>query len=75
MIRREHPARRVRGPGVSPTTSCPTCGGAAAWAGNAARPFCSVTCQLIDLGAWLDERRAIPDEATPGTADRPLPSA
>jgi uncharacterized protein len=26
------------------------------WHGNAQRPFCSLTCRLIDLGRWLDER-------------------
>lgn len=28
--------------------------------GNAHRPFCSLTCRLIDLGVWLDERYRIP---------------
>ena len=27
-----------------------------AWAGNPHRPFCGITCRLIDLGRWLDER-------------------
>ncbi|HET7875597.1 MAG TPA: DNA gyrase inhibitor YacG [Methylomirabilota bacterium] len=39
---------------------CPTCGGAVAWRGNPHRPFCSVTCRLIDLGVWLDERYRVP---------------
>jgi endogenous inhibitor of DNA gyrase (YacG/DUF329 family) len=26
------------------------------------RPFCSLTCRLIDLGVWLDERYRIPEE-------------
>jgi endogenous inhibitor of DNA gyrase (YacG/DUF329 family) len=30
-----------------------------AWDGNPNRPFCSLTCRLIDLGAWLDERYRI----------------
>jgi endogenous inhibitor of DNA gyrase (YacG/DUF329 family) len=38
---------------------CPTCGAAAAWRGNPQRPFCSLTCRLIDLGVWLDERYRI----------------
>jgi len=25
------------------------------WLGNSQRPFCSLTCRLIDLGVWLDE--------------------
>ena len=35
---------------------CPTCGAATMWRGNPQRPFCSLTCRLIDLGGWLDER-------------------
>lgn len=42
--------------------TCPTCGKRAAWSGNAHRPFCDVTCRLIDLGVWLDERYRIPSE-------------
>jgi endogenous inhibitor of DNA gyrase (YacG/DUF329 family) len=35
------------------------------------RPFCSERCRLIDLGAWLSEKHAIPgdtvsDGETPG---------
>jgi len=26
------------------------------------RPFCSERCRLIDLGAWMTERHAIPGE-------------
>jgi endogenous inhibitor of DNA gyrase (YacG/DUF329 family) len=26
------------------------------------RPFCSERCQLIDLGAWMTEKHAIPGE-------------
>jgi uncharacterized protein len=29
------------------------------------RPFCSDRCRLIDLGAWLTEQHAIPDEPGP----------
>jgi endogenous inhibitor of DNA gyrase (YacG/DUF329 family) len=29
------------------------------WRGNPQRPFCSLTCRLIDLGGWLDERYRI----------------
>jgi endogenous inhibitor of DNA gyrase (YacG/DUF329 family) len=39
---------------------CPTCRGEAAGTGNPHRPFCSLTCRLLDLGAWLDERYRIP---------------
>jgi endogenous inhibitor of DNA gyrase (YacG/DUF329 family) len=39
---------------------CPTCGAATSWRDNPQRPFCSMTCRLIDLGVWLDERYRIP---------------
>ena len=39
--------------------TCPTCRTTTAWQGNANRPFCSLTCRLIDLGTWLDERYRI----------------
>jgi len=34
---------------------CPTCRATTAWHGNPHRPFCSLTCRLIDLGLWLEE--------------------
>ena len=33
------------------------------WADSPFRPFCSERCRLIDLGAWLSEKRAIPAES------------
>ena len=39
--------------------TCPTCGGPTPWSDNPHRPFCSLTCRLIDLGGWLDERYRI----------------
>ncbi|MBM4442949.1 MAG: DNA gyrase inhibitor YacG [Candidatus Rokubacteria bacterium] len=39
---------------------CPTCGAGTSWQDNPQRPFCSLTCRLIDLGGWLDERYRIP---------------
>jgi len=39
---------------------CPHCGAEIAWYGNPHRPFCSLSCRLIDLGVWLDERYRIP---------------
>jgi hypothetical protein len=33
---------------------------ATSWHDNPQRPFCSLTCRLIDLGVWLDERYRIP---------------
>lgn len=41
---------------------CPRCGRRHEWHGNPFRPFCSERCKLVDLGAWLEERHAIPGE-------------
>jgi endogenous inhibitor of DNA gyrase (YacG/DUF329 family) len=32
------------------------------WEDNPHRPFCSDRCQLIDLGAWTEERYKIPGD-------------
>jgi endogenous inhibitor of DNA gyrase (YacG/DUF329 family) len=52
---------------------CPTCGARTPWEGNRQRPFCSLTCRLIDLGGWLDERYRIPprDDESDGGSDVP----
>jgi len=42
--------------------TCPTCRQRAAWLGNPHRPFCSLTCRLIDLGVWLDEGYRVPED-------------
>jgi endogenous inhibitor of DNA gyrase (YacG/DUF329 family) len=42
--------------------NCPHCGHQCEWHDNSWRPFCSERCKLIDLGAWLEERHAIPGE-------------
>ena len=39
---------------------CPTCARPVSWSGNPARPFCSITCRLIDLGHWLEGRFRVP---------------
>ena len=45
------------------TVRCPTCKGLTSFdATNLFRPFCSERCQLLDLGAWADEKFAIPAE-------------
>lgn len=41
---------------------CPACRRAFLWQGNPHRPFCSLTCRLIDLGIWLDEGYRIQGE-------------
>lgn len=40
---------------------CPTCKEDVVWGEQSPfRPFCSKRCQLIDLGEWADEEKAIP---------------
>jgi endogenous inhibitor of DNA gyrase (YacG/DUF329 family) len=56
----------VKGPHVP----CPTCRTPVAWRGNPQRPFCSLTCRLIDLGLWLDGRYRI--ESDDRSSDDPL---
>jgi endogenous inhibitor of DNA gyrase (YacG/DUF329 family) len=47
-------------------TACPTCKREIEWsAANPWRPFCSERCKLVDLGAWLAEKHAIPGEPVP----------
>ena len=41
---------------------CPTCRRMSPWRDNPQRPFCSLTCRLIDLGMWLDERYVVRDD-------------
>lgn len=39
---------------------CPTCKEDVVWGEQSPfRPFCSKRCQLIDLGEWADEEKAI----------------
>lgn len=45
------------------TVRCPACGRPTPWRANAARPFCSIACKLVDLGGWLDERYRVPGAA------------
>ena len=47
---------------------CPTCRREIDWAQSPFRPFCSERCRLIDLGAWLTEKHAIPGEPAPDEA-------
>ena len=49
---------------MSPTlVKCPTCKRTLDWSASEYRPFCSERCRLIDLGAWLSEKHAIPGDA------------
>ncbi|HSC47522.1 MAG TPA: DNA gyrase inhibitor YacG [Gammaproteobacteria bacterium] len=46
-----------------PTVKCPHCGQPVPWTdASIYKPFCSERCRLIDLGDWLSEKNAIPDE-------------
>ena len=42
--------------------NCPHCKRQCEWQDNPWRPFCSERCKLIDLGAWFQEKHAIPGE-------------
>jgi uncharacterized protein len=44
---------------------CPTCHREIDWSQSPYHPFCSERCRLIDLGAWLTEKHAIPGEPAP----------
>lgn len=41
---------------------CPVCDQPFEYASSPSRPFCSVRCQQIDLGRWLDEKYGVPYE-------------
>lgn len=46
---------------MSKQVKCPTCSKLTVWStDNPWRPFCSERCKQIDLGAWADEKFAIP---------------
>lgn len=41
--------------------NCPNCGKQVIYStASEYRPFCSLRCKYIDLGAWADEERTIP---------------
>ncbi|MDR0933533.1 MAG: DNA gyrase inhibitor YacG [Burkholderiaceae bacterium] len=46
---------------MTATVTCPVCGKVVEWTEkNAYRPFCSLRCKQIDLGAWADEKYTVP---------------
>jgi endogenous inhibitor of DNA gyrase (YacG/DUF329 family) len=48
---------------------CPTCDRPAAPRdANAAFPFCSSRCKLVDLGKWLNEEYRVPVQDSPDTS-------
>jgi endogenous inhibitor of DNA gyrase (YacG/DUF329 family) len=60
-----------------PILPCPTCQRPVEWSAAAKwRPFCSERCRLLDLGAWMTERHAIPgEEISPDSAGSPTDPA
>jgi endogenous inhibitor of DNA gyrase (YacG/DUF329 family) len=54
--------------------ACPNCKATVVWS-NASefRPFCSKQCQLIDLGEWANEEKAIPCGANNDAQPSELP--
>jgi len=60
---------------MAATVKCPTCGRSIEWSAQSPfRPFCSERCRVIDLGAWLSEKHAIPAEGAelgPESAEEP----
>lgn len=55
-----------------PILPCPTCQKPVDWSADATwRPFCSERCKLLDLGAWLTEKHAIPGEEITGDREPP----
>lgn len=45
------------------SVNCPQCQKTVEWSAKSEfRPFCSKRCQLIDLGEWAAEEKAIPCE-------------
>jgi len=54
--------------------NCPNCKKPVEWIqSNLFRPFCSKTCQLIDLGEWADEEKSIPCGANKDQETTELP--
>jgi endogenous inhibitor of DNA gyrase (YacG/DUF329 family) len=51
------------------TVRCPTCRAETHWENNPHRPFCSNRCQLIDLGAWTEERYRMPASESESARD------
>lgn len=51
---------------------CPTCGASTKFdKGNPFRPFCSERCQILDLGAWADEKYVVPENLSEEESESP----
>lgn len=49
---------------------CPTCGNQVEWnTNNTYRPFCSLRCKNIDLGAWANEDYVLTSQDEPLSDD------
>ncbi len=51
---------------------CPVCNKEVEWIDkNTYRPFCSLRCKQVDLGAWADEKYRVPvvDQTEHGEED------
>ncbi|MBK6594754.1 MAG: DNA gyrase inhibitor YacG [Burkholderiales bacterium] len=60
---------RTDGAKLERIVRCPTCGGDSVYSPkNEARPFCSVRCKNVDLGAWANEDFRVPDSVAPSDA-------
>jgi endogenous inhibitor of DNA gyrase (YacG/DUF329 family) len=44
---------------------CPTCGKPNEFFGDPVGPFCSVRCQMVDLGKWMNEEYKISEPLRP----------
>lgn len=54
---------------------CPTCAIKVEWTEkNKFRPFCSARCRQVDLGAWAEEKYAIPAAKLPQEQDDDKPA-
>ncbi|EJJ1044204.1 DNA gyrase inhibitor YacG [Salmonella enterica subsp. enterica] len=50
--------------------NCPTCGKPVVWGEiSPFRPFCSIRCQLIDLGEWAAEEKRIASSGDQSDSD------
>ena len=67
---RRHYRMTRKNVGTMTRSRCPACRREFVWQGNPYRPFCSLTCRLIDLGIWLDEGYRIEGER-PNEMERP----
>ena len=54
--------QKMRSPQRDETMRCSQCGMAYLRSSSPFLPFCSVRCQQIDLGNWLDEAYGLPIE-------------